>query len=68
MKSVEAAELIRQMENSGFDVVARPHPQPRVWRCRGDAAIPTERHFDPEAIQLFVSEGGDTCRSDVAYS
>ncbi len=59
MKSVEAAELIRQMENSGFDMVARPHPRSPGYGALLVAMrrIPTERHFDPEAIQLFVSEG-----------
>ncbi len=59
MNSAEAAELVRQMENSGFEVVARPHPRSPGYSGLLVAMrpIPTERHFDPEAIQLFLSEG-----------
>lgn len=59
MNSVEAAELVRQMENSGFEMVARPHPRSPGYNGLLVAMrrIPTERHYDPETVQLFLSEG-----------
>lgn len=59
MNSVEAAELVRQMENSGFELVGRPHPRSPGYSallvaCR---RIHTGRHYDPELIQLQLSDG-----------
>ncbi len=59
MNSAEAVELIRRMENSGFELLDRPHPRSPGYSELAVAIrrIPTEQHYDPEAIHLSISEG-----------
>ena len=59
MNSAEAAELVRQMENSGFELVGRPHPRSPGFGGLFVAMrrIHTGRHYDPELIQLQLSDG-----------
>ena len=54
MTDQEAAELLRRMENWGYDLLDPPHPRsPGYGRLLvAIRRIPTEDHYDPEAIHL----------------
>ncbi len=68
MTDLEAAELIRHMERWGYDLNAQLHPRsPGYGRLIvAMRRVPTEEHYDPEAIHLqFCNAQGSPTRTTV---